>query len=752
MVAAFVGMSGPAPAPGDVDAPAGTQAAAGSETAAGAETGQAGGAADPEAAPAGEPAPEGGEAGGAAGSAPVASVAVASAAVASTAVAGAPAASVAVASPAVASAAVAGAPAASVAVASPVVASAAVASAAAASPEADSEEVVSSSDALPASGASASPRAEGPLLSGVPPTTPPAWVDRYFPYLADEAEQGSISIGDTSYGYLVGARKVTESASLGVLPRQRGRELLYGTDQLVQLLEDAARKFHARTKTRFWIGNIGRRGGGDIPYSVSHNSGRDADVALAYTNAAGAAVDPPDLVLVDAAGVSRDKEHKLRFDVERTWQIVKALVQSDKAQIEFLFLARNLSERILRHAREKQEPVELIERAAALLVQPGGAPHDDHLHVRVYCESRDVEGGCVNNGPVRPWVRLHHGSRARRIEKSVAALASQDPEQRARGVERLVLLSAHDHKEAVAARLEDGEGRVRAAAARALGHWGGGEEAILLARKVGGERDPMARAAMLSALADLGGPAAGEAFVAELDRAGTIPWGRVAEAAYHPASPTPFLLVAEALSPLALLAPQLGWPTFGPDEPTLAMKLYVIDAAGYCDRAEPVPALFSLLGDTEPLVRAHAAEALSRLLNVPVEPDLQSPNASPEAISKAILDLTRKAAPLQRAERTGWIIEGFSKAGFEVKEITPENAWEILRAFSGGEPYSYNAGRALARISARAGDAENGKKAPRPPILEETVAECRYWLRWLDIRRSKLHLPPAPNNIHNVCR
>ncbi len=617
---------------------------------------------------------------------------------------------------------------------------------------AEAEEPVSPSDAVPASGVSAAPEPEGPLVSGVPPTVPPPWVDRYFPYLADETEQGSISIGDTSYGYLVGARRVTESASLGILPRQRGRELLYGTDQLVQLLEDAGKKFHARTKTRFWIGNIGRRGGGDIQYSVSHNSGRDADVALAYTDVLGAAVDPPDLVLVDAVGVSRDKDHKFRFDAERTWQIVKALVQSDKAQIEFLFLARNLTERVLRHAREKQEPVELIERAAALLVQPGGAPHDDHIHVRVYCESRDVEGGCLNNGPVRPWVRLHYGARARRIEKAVAALASPEPEQRARGVERLVLLQAHDHKDAVAARIEDAEGRVRAAAARALGHWGDGDEAMLLARKVESERDPLARAAILSALSDLGGPAAAAVFVAELGRAGTIPWGRVAEAAYHPASPTPFLLVAEALSPLALLAPQLGLDTFGPDEPTLAMKLYVIDAAGYCDRAEPVEPLFALLGDTEPLVRARAAQSLSRLLNVPVDPDLQNPNASPEAVSKAILDLTRKAAPIQRSDRSGWIIEGFSKAGFEVKEITPEDAWEILRAFSGGEPYSYNAGRALERISARSGDAENGKKAPRPPLLEETVAECRYWLRWLESRRSKLHLPPTPNNMGNACR
>ena len=618
---------------------------------------------------------------------------------------------------------------------------------------AEAEDSPGPAEPVAASGVSAAPASSGvALVSGVPPEVPPPWSDRYFPYLEDETEQGSISIGDTSYGYLVGARQITEGASLGILPRQRGRDLRYGTDQIVLLLEEAAKKFHARTKTRFWIGNIGRRSGGDIAYSVSHNSGRDADVALAYTDVSGKAVDPPDLVLVDAVGISRDKDHKLRFDVERTWQIIKALVGSDKAQIEFLFLARNLSERVLRHARETKEPAELVEKAAGLLVQPGGAPHDDHIHVRVYCEARDVEGGCLNGGPARSGVRLYSSARARRIEKSVAALASASPEQRARGVERLVLLQAHDHKDAVTARLEDGEGRVRAAAARALGHWGGGDEALLLARKLPDERDPFARAALLSALADLGGAAAGEAFVTELARAGTIPWGRVAEAAYHPASPTPFLLVAEALSPLTILGPQLGWEGLGPDEPTLAMKLYVIDAAGFCDRPEPVVPLFTLLGDTEPAVRAHAAQSLSRLLNLPLDPQLQNPAASPDELAKVIAELTYRASPIMRSERSSWMIEGFSRAGFKVPQITPEHAWEILRAFGAGEPYSYNAGRALARISFGAGDSENGKKAPRPPVLEETVAECRYWLKWLEARRLKLKLPPVPDNIAAVCK
>ncbi len=592
----------------------------------------------------------------------------------------------------------------------------------------------------------------GPLASGDAPAPGGPFGERYFPFLDDESEQGSISVGDTSYGYIVGARRVTEGEDLAILPRQRGRDLGYGTDQMTGLLEDAAHRFRARTGTRFWIGNIGRRSGGDIQYSVSHNSGRDADVALAYTDVKGSPVDPPDLVTVDASGVSRDKDHKLRFDPARTWQIIRALIESDRAQIEFLFLARNLTERVLRHAAEKKEPADLIDRAKTVLHQPGGAPHDDHLHVRVACSERDVEGGCHTLGPPRAWVSQHGAARARRIERAMAALEKASPEQRARGVERLVLLEARDHKDAVVAKLDDGQGRVRAAAAQALARWGGPEEAETLVRKVWIEQEPMARAAMLSALSELGGPLSGDLFAAELRRSGTVPWGRVAEAAYQPTSPTPFLMMAEALSPLSILAPQLGIGLGEPDEPSFAMKLYVIDAAGFCDRPEPVVPLFALLSDGDPAVRAHAADALSRLLNRPLDAQLQNPTAPVDVLTKAIFDLQRQVAPLQRADRSAWMVEGFSRAGFKVKQIDAEHAWELLRAFGAGDPYSHNAARALARLALGAAEVENGKRAPRPPVFEETSAECRYWLKWLEGHRSKLQLPRAPDNVASACR
>ncbi|MBK8256362.1 MAG: penicillin-insensitive murein endopeptidase [Polyangiaceae bacterium] len=592
---------------------------------------------------------------------------------------------------------------------------------------------------------------DGPLAT-VLPTGSGVYTDRYFPFLEDENEQGSVSVGDTSYGYIVGARHITEGESLAILPRQKGRDLGYGTDQMIRLLEDAARKFRARTGTKFWIGNIGRRGGGDIIYSVSHNSGRDADVALAYTTAAGTAIDPPDLVQVDSAGVSRDKEHKYRFDPARTWQTVRALLESSEAQIEFLFLARNLTEKILRHAAEKKEPAHLIERATVVLHQPAGAPHDDHLHVRVACSERDVEGGCQSLGPARTWVNPYNSARARRIERSVAALHHASPEQRARGIERLILLEAKDHQQEVAEHLSDPESRVRAAAAHAISHWGSAEDGAAIAAQLKVETDPTARAAMLSALSQLGGEAAGIELTLELANAGSVPWGRMGEAAYQPGSPAPFLMLAEALSPIAVFGPSLGLFAQDHTEPSFAMKLLIIDAAGLSDRPEVVEPMFVLLRDEDSTIRAHAALALSRLLNRPVDGMLENESLPLSGLTKTITDLEREAAPLKRNDRIAWVIEGFSKAGFKIPKVAGEHGWELLRALGTGEPYSHNAARLLRRVALGL-PVEGGKKAPpKPPLFEESHAECLYWLKWLRGHTSKLSLPAPPDNLNMYCK
>ena len=291
-----------------------------------------------------------------------------------------------------------------------------------------------------------------------------------YPFVAGEDTGGSVSVGDTSHGRLVNGARLEETKALGILPKQRDRALRYGSDQLVAMLHAAANELHRNSGRRMWVGHLSRRGGGDIPYSVSHNSGRDADIAFCYRNASREPVDPPGLLAVSSAGATNDA--RLHFDAACTWQIVKALLQFDGAEPQYMFMAGSLEGMVTRHAMDLGEPAELIERAAQLIRQPGGraAPHSDHLHLRVHCSERDIRGGCQNQGAPDPRHERLAKMRAEWVEQLVHMLETPDPETRRRAIERLAIVG--DGGASIRARLKDPSHDVRLAAAGALARLG----------------------------------------------------------------------------------------------------------------------------------------------------------------------------------------------------------------------------------------------------------------------------------------
>jgi penicillin-insensitive murein endopeptidase len=333
---------------------------------------------------------------------------------------------------------------------------------------------------------------------------------REFPYLADETPSGSISVGDTANGFLVEPARIDDSDRLAILPKQRERNLRYGTDQLVAALEEASVALFSATRTRLWIGNVARRGGGDIAWSVSHNSGRDADIAFCYLDAKGRPADPPELVALNNEGVS--VKHGLRFDAARTWIVVRSLLESRHAQVQYLFIAAPLKNQLLMHAKRTGVPAALIQRAAEVLWQPGNGAgaHDDHLHLRVYCNERDAKGGCVDSGIIHPWYKGHELAKKKRIGEVAAFLRDDRPEQRRRAIERLVLMDARDHAADLARGIEDADAGVRQAAVRAMAAFGDETSAVRLRALHAREEDLQVRIAIVHAAARLGGKAAGE--------------------------------------------------------------------------------------------------------------------------------------------------------------------------------------------------------------------------------------------------
>ena len=227
-------------------------------------------------------------------------------------------------------------------------------------------------------------------------------VDRH-PWLPGDVP-ASVSVGSTKHGYLVrGEALPADDPSIRSLPTQAARDLGYGTERLIRALVRAGHAVAgAFPGSVVWLGNIGRRHGGDIPWSVSHNSGRDADIAFPLVDPAGRPATRPDLVELDEHGWAFDAEGAVRLDVARTWVLVLSLLEDPEVVVQYLFVSRPLAALIIRDATRRGAGPELLERARSVLVQPRGSlPHDDHLHLRIHCSEKDAANGCREVGPQR---------------------------------------------------------------------------------------------------------------------------------------------------------------------------------------------------------------------------------------------------------------------------------------------------------------------------------------------------------------
>lgn len=189
-----------------------------------------------------------------------------------------------------------------------------------------------------------------------------------------------VSIGAPNEGHLEGGVRLEERPYLKILP---GHGLRWGLPHLVGLLERSA----ARVSKRFpgsvlGVGDLSRRGGGDVSGHHSHESGRDVDVAFYAVNSAGKSVFSPQFVTFDDEG----RGGGLRFDDARNWALIEAMLSDPQARVSHIFVAAPLRDRLLAHARRINAPAGLRNRAAVAMMQPKhGLPHDNHFHVRIAC-------------------------------------------------------------------------------------------------------------------------------------------------------------------------------------------------------------------------------------------------------------------------------------------------------------------------------------------------------------------------------
>jgi murein endopeptidase len=508
------------------------------------------------------------------------------------------------------------------------------------------------------------------------------FVERPFPFLEDEDERGSVSVGTVIDGYLVNAAELAVPGQhYGILPVQLLRGLRFTTDEMADLLRRAAEQVaEAFPGSTLWLGNLSRRDGGDIAWSVSHNSGRDADVAFYFVDANGQPIAPPNLMRVGRELFFVHDEVVYHFDVPRNWALVKALLTDEHVQVQFLFIANFLKQALLRYAVENGEPAGLLARAEAVMSQPGRSnPHDDHLHVRLYCSRADATAGCLNTGRLHGWIDAYAEARPRRIREVREFLEHAEPEQRARAIERLAILDSREDATRFVPLLRDDSPRVRAAAARGL-EWA---------------RTATALPALVEAFAS---ETDGEVLLALIDALGAL----------------------DAAAADTYLAQHLGDPMPVVVRGTeIDLRAVIVDAL--TDGAETglAPLLVGLLGSDDSYLRARAVWALARLTNQRLQGDWEDARLDAESREAGVRRWHEWLEARAAQPRVAWLAEGYAADGRPVLvDGGLDRAALVAAVASRHDHVRYNAQQALMGLLRR-----------RPPSLTWPTSDALWYWR-----------------------
>ncbi|MBK6532653.1 MAG: penicillin-insensitive murein endopeptidase [Deltaproteobacteria bacterium] len=216
------------------------------------------------------------------------------------------------------------------------------------------------------------------------------------------------SRGKPSTGWLAhGVRLPDRGPGFEALRTESEGGLHFGTDRVVGMVRRSARAMmRDRVAVPLKVGDLSGLRGGHVTRHHSHRNGRDVDLLFFTRDAAsGRPVIAPGFIRYNRTGDSVGLATPLRFDAERNWRLVEALLQDPHAGVIRVFCASWIKAMLLDHARRIGAPGWLVERADLVLAQPGdSAPHDDHFHVRVACTPGERVLGCQDGGPLWPWL------------------------------------------------------------------------------------------------------------------------------------------------------------------------------------------------------------------------------------------------------------------------------------------------------------------------------------------------------------
>ena len=232
----------------------------------------------------------------------------------------------------------------------------------------------------------------------------------------------SLSLGNHGKGALTRAVAMPfEGSGYEVHPEWRVRDRRYSTGTVVRWLTEVFRNVDRLSPgNAVYLGDLSGKNGGGAAMHRSHASGRDIDIfyvagdqngqplhglpAMLHFTGDGRAlrwsVAKPGRTIKEPVPIAH-------FDSQRNWAVVRSLIETPGSEVQWIFVQRDLAALLLAEAEREGTAPSVIDRARALLHQPTDAqPHDDHMHVRVFCDPGERAFGCTDKGP-RRWLKKH---------------------------------------------------------------------------------------------------------------------------------------------------------------------------------------------------------------------------------------------------------------------------------------------------------------------------------------------------------
>ncbi len=221
------------------------------------------------------------------------------------------------------------------------------------------------------------------------------------------SDQDSFSRGLSRDGTIHSAQRLPVSGVGFQIPtRWSDRGLNFGVDEIVSVVAATGRSLVMHDPDLvLGVGDLSREFGGRSQWHRSHQTGRDMDLLFFVKDKSGRRIVNEIMHNHFSDGKQRVNgpgDAQVFFDFEANWWLVAALLNNPVADIQYIFILDGLRQGLLEWAIAHSESEELIQRAAAILKQPGdSAPHDDHMHVRIYCPNGDTQFGCADFGRMR---------------------------------------------------------------------------------------------------------------------------------------------------------------------------------------------------------------------------------------------------------------------------------------------------------------------------------------------------------------